>query len=184
MKLFRRRESENGGRLRLPLSAWLSYLLIATLLFTGVSFSRFAATASVSDSVTVAGFGISGAEVTTADTLSIEMPGSPTTSYIFTVSNVANSKVSQVSMRYKILLTFPQALPDGVSVSLAPTSSPLDPCSFSKSNNTYTFTAFSDFAAGVSATHSYTLSFTGDSSLSEDSLLKGITVKIAAEQID
>lgn len=41
-------------KVRLPLSAYLMYLLVATLLFTGVSFSKFATTSSGEDDARVA----------------------------------------------------------------------------------------------------------------------------------
>jgi len=186
MKLFRRRENENGGRLRLPLSAWLSYLLIATLLFTGVSFSRFAATASVSDSVTVAGFGISGAEVTTADTITIDKPNNRLTAdYQFQVKNVgSNGKVSDVALSYTIKLVLPKALPTGVTVSCKMTSPSSSTCTVTRSGNTYTITAPANLPAGTSTTHAYTLSFTGGTSLVTSDTISGITVSVSAVQVD
>ena len=55
MKLWNRK-GKYCCRRKLPLATYLVYLLIATFLFTGVSFSKYATTASGSDEARVAAF--------------------------------------------------------------------------------------------------------------------------------
>lgn len=55
MKLWNRK-GKYCRRRKLPLATYLVYLLIATFLFTGVSFSKYATTASGSDEARVAAF--------------------------------------------------------------------------------------------------------------------------------
>lgn len=181
------RVTENAERARLPLSAYLSYLLVATLLFTGVSFSKFASTASGSDSATVARVVINGTETTTANTITLDKPnGSTTASYSFSVSNAKNGTVSEVSLSYKIIVNLPDALPTGVTVNLVKSGSTAEhTATISNSNKTYTFSNSSfTFPAGSAATHSYTLNFVGGGSLVESKILNGITVSVTAEQIN
>ena len=186
MKFFRRRKSEEPGRLRLPLSAWLSYMLVATLLFSGVSFSKFAATAAMNDSVTVAGFALSGNEVTTANTITLDKTSGQTTAdYKFQVKNVNSSnKVSDVTMSYTIKVVLPKALPTGVTVSCNMTSPYSRACTVTQSGTTYTFTAPVNLPAGTSTTHAYTLSFTGGTNLVTSDTLNGISVSVSAVQVD
>lgn len=58
-------KSENKKHTRLPIRAYLSYLLAATVVFTGVTFSKYVATSSAGDSARVAKFG--GLELTEPD---------------------------------------------------------------------------------------------------------------------
>lgn len=109
MKLFRYHgKHERKKAPRLPLSAYLSYLLVATFLFTGVSFSKFATTASGSDRARVAGFRVtvSGQQASAEDIeLSVGDESSSGT-YTFTVNNG-----SEVTVRYQLIL---ENLPAGV----------------------------------------------------------------------
>ncbi len=54
--MARGKHAPKRAKLRLPLSAYLSYLLLASFLLTGVSFAAYISTASGGDSATVAAF--------------------------------------------------------------------------------------------------------------------------------
>lgn len=99
MKLWNRK-GKYSRRKKLPVATYLVYLLIATFLFTGVSFSKYATTASGSDEARVAAFDFefvltgSGAEskVVAVDTY----PGFDE-SYTIQVTDK-----SEVAMKYKV----------------------------------------------------------------------------------
>ena len=99
MKLWNR-NGKYSRRRKLPVATYLVYLLIATFLFTGVSFSKYATTASGSDEARVAAFDFefvltgSGnqSEVVAVDTY----PGMDKT-YTVKVTDK-----SEVAMKYKV----------------------------------------------------------------------------------
>ena len=99
MKLWNR-NGKYCRRRKLPVATYLVYLLIATFLFTGVSFSKYATTASGSDEARVAAFDFefvltgSGnqSEVVAVDTY----PGMDKT-YTVKVTDK-----SEVAMKYKV----------------------------------------------------------------------------------
>lgn len=89
---------------RIPLSVWLTYLLIVTVIFTGVTFSGYVTTVEGGDEARVAqhAFKVSGGGT---DDWSINIdglkkPGDSVTAN-FTVSN-KDSKISEVTMGYRI----------------------------------------------------------------------------------
>ncbi|MEE1037364.1 MAG: hypothetical protein U0L15_09630 [Oscillospiraceae bacterium] len=99
MKLWDRK-GKYCRRKKLPVATYLVYLLIATFLFTGVSFSKYATTASGSDEARVAAFDFeftltgagSLAEVLAVDTY----PGMKAT-YTIQVTDA-----SEVAVKYKV----------------------------------------------------------------------------------
>lgn len=99
MKLWNRK-GKYSRRKKLPVATYLVYLLIATFLFTGVSFSKYATTASGSDEARVAVFDFefvltgsgSQSEVVAVDTY----PGFNGT-YTIQVTDK-----SEVAMKYKV----------------------------------------------------------------------------------
>lgn len=52
--MARRNETQKKPRFRLPVSAWLSYLLLLSLMLTGVTFSKYVAVSPKGDSARVA----------------------------------------------------------------------------------------------------------------------------------
>ena len=75
--------------LRLPLHVYLSYLLVATFLFTGISFSKYATTVSVQDDARVAAFSVSvDGEAAAALVLDVSNEVQTSNSYSFSVSAI------------------------------------------------------------------------------------------------
>lgn len=171
-------------KVRLPLRAYLSYLLIATLLLTGVSFSKFASTGGADDSARVALVMLDGGGSGETDLSLGNGVASAEYSFYITNSN-ASGQVSEVPLRYTVFVTMPdgQSLPTGVTVTLTYENTAYNPVS--SENGVYTFDGGADFAAGVSAQHDYTLTFTVDEAqISVDSTFTGISISVKAEQID
>lgn len=173
-------------KVRLPLGAYLSYLLIATLLLTGVSFSKYATTGSADDGARVALVMLDGGSDDTNTDLSLGN-GVASAAYSFYITNSnASGQVSEVPLSYTIFVTMPggQNLPTGVTVTLTyDGGTAYNPVS--SENGVYTFNGGADFAAGVSAQHDYTLTFTVDETqISVDSTFTGISISVKAEQID
>jgi len=178
-------QNERKQRKHLPLSAYFSYLLVATLLLTGVTFSKYYTEVSTEDSARVAAVAISGVETTQADTITIDKPNNQTTaSYQFQITNTKDSKTSEVSLSYTVTVQLPKALPQGVSMKLVNGSSEYT-ATPSNSGKTYTFSNQSfTFPAGTSTTHNYVLKFIGSDTLATSDTLTGISVSVSAEQIN
>lgn len=170
-------------KVRLPISAYLSYLLIATLLLTGVSFSKYATTGSADDSARVALVMLDG-RGTSETTLSLG-DGTESAIYEFYITNESAGTISEVPLSYTISVVMPngQELPDGIGVMLLYDGTH-DPESFE--NGVYTFNTGASFAAGVKEQHDYRLVFTitDESQITEDTSFTGIEISVKAEQID
>ena len=175
MLLFQKNRKEKS-RVRLPLYVYLSYLLLASFVFTGVSFSKYASTASAQSSARVAAFSVSAEGESTA---LLELDASDemknTDSYSFSVTSN-----SEVAVKDIVTVALPQTLPDGVNMSMSVNGNLLEPTC---SGNTYVYTA--DFGFGPE-THNWTLSFSinPELGLSEEGVLNNITIHVDAEQID
>ena len=96
------------NKFRLPISAYVTYLLLASFLLTGVTFSKYVAKTSTSDNARVAKFGV---EMVGASNASFALEAGGEETYSFTVKNV-----SDVTLMYKLVL---KNLPAGISVSVS-----------------------------------------------------------------
>lgn len=168
-----------AGMFRLPVHVYLAYLLICTLVFTGTSLAHYVSSANGSDSGRVAA-GVVVVSSVDNSALTIKQPGGDDTvvtdTFQFSVSN-SNGAVSEVAIKYDVIVTLDSALPAGVSMTL-------DGKACSDSSNTFTFKNAGTFDAGVSKTNTHTLSVTGDySTISAPSTLH-VTIRVLAEQID
>lgn len=79
---------------RAPLWQYLCYLLVATVLFTGVTISSYRSTASAEDSARVAKFAVTASGADQTFELS---PGGESQQYSFTVKNTG-----EVTIRYQV----------------------------------------------------------------------------------
>ena len=163
-------------RFRLPLHAYLMYLLIGAFLLTGVSFARYISTGSGQDGARVAAGKVT---VSHDPNTMIEMSrpdddGSVTRQFAFNVSN----QNSEVAIRYDVIVNLSEPLPNGVSMMMDNT-----PCSES-AQTVFTFKNAGVFPAGNSDIKTHTLSFTGDYSLIGEESSRTITISIRAEQIN
>lgn len=174
----RKQKSSNRGKFRLPLHVYLAYLLVCTFLMTGVSFSRYVSRASAGDAARVASGGITvtGAAAGTNLVLSNDQQSA---TYQFRVSNTTSGTQSEVAIRYDVVVTLDEALPDGVTVQL-------DRESRSSNNGTqYTFSNVGTFPAGSSPAQEHTLTFScNDLAPSKYDYTTNITITVRAEQID
>lgn len=186
-------------KVRLPLRAYLSYLLIATLLLTGVSFSKFASSGSANDSAKVAVVVVDGGSYGDETDLSLGN-GVTIEEYSFYLTNY-NDVASEISLDYTVFVTMPdgQNLPDGVQMSLTYYYDEYDDngdflqtveedCYSipSDQDGVYTFEGGADFAAGEWGYHDYILKFTviDESLITQDYSFEGIEISVKAEQID
>ena len=102
-----------GAALRPPLFAYLSYLLLCSLLLTGLSFARYVAQAEEQKAnLSAAGFSVQ-AEAEMESPSYTWNGGGRKAEYSFTVSNNG-----QVAVAYDVEVAFDQPLPEGISVTL------------------------------------------------------------------
>lgn len=172
-------KSSPKGRCRLPLHVYLAYLLVCTLLLTGVSFSRYISTANAGDSARVAK-GVVTVSYDENTELKLERPtddGTLTENFQFHVSN----SVSEVAIRYDVVVTLDKALGNGVTLTLDGR-----PGTVKNGGIEYEFPNMGIFAAGVSDSKTHTLSFAGDfmeiPSGTDDTY--SIQIAIRSQQID
>lgn len=163
----------------LPLPVWLAYLLVCTLLLTGVSFARYITTASGSDAARVAA-GLVTVDYDDTNEIKLVRPstdGLLTENYKFTVSNGS----SEVAIRYDVVVTLDKPLNSGVTMTLDG-----QPGTETDGEKQYEFTNMGTFAAGENDTYTHTLSFTGDFGTirpgTEDTY--DIKISIRSQQID
>lgn len=176
MSVFNNKNSRKGSKiLRLPLHTYLSYLLLATFVFTGVSFSKYSTAAVARDSGRVAAFsvGIQGEKEDVSLVLNKEKTSA---TYSFTVTSN-----SEVRVYDRVTVKLPQALPAGVTMTATVNGSHSEPVS---TDNGYVFV--DSFGYGNQA-HNWVLTFTADPDvvdITEDLSLNGITVYVEAAQLD
>ena len=181
MKLFSHRvKDEDNKTAHLPLSAYLSYLLIATLKFTGVSFSKFAASASGSDSAGVACAIVQAS----GQILSAESEIDPSDindkfEYQLTVSNNKDGLTSEVSLVYKIYIDLPADFPP---MDIAVSNATKDEEHSTASQ--YIYTANDFLAAGTSVSKNHIISFKANSQTIGTNTGLDIRIYVKAEQLD
>lgn len=171
-------QKEKKSKKRLPLQAYLAYLLVCTFLLAGVSFSRYITFANGSDSARVAAGVVT---VSFGDNTNMEMErpaddGTQTENFQFSVSN----SDSEVAIRYDVVVTLDQTLGTGVTMTLDgnPGTEGAD--------HTYTFSNMGTFLPGEQSTRTHTLSFVGDFASipsGTDDIYK-IQITIRSQQID
>jgi len=181
MKIWNRnRNEENRKKPRLPLSAYLTYLLIATFVFTGVSFSKFAASASGSDSVSVAGFNVRDISAAAVDsTLTIDLNSdSNSQTAAFQVSCDAD-----VACTDTVTVTLPGALPSGVTLA-AKADGAVVAAAAGSTTTEYIFTK--PFAlSNTGQMHEWEITFAADAEVvTEEISLAGINITAQVIQND
>lgn len=164
---------------RPPLHVCLAYLLVCTMLATGLSFSRYAVADSDSDAAQVAAgaLRVSGTSSARFD-LNCNNSTLPSQSYTFTVRNRDGGKTSQAAIEYDIVVRLSQALPDGVTMKV-------DGYLGKGSGTTYTFSG-GTFAAGSSDSNTHTLTITADADevTGSSAYHLDLTISVLAEQVD
>ena len=102
------RKSDKNTKFRLPISAYISYLMLASVLLTGVSFSKYVAKTTSINEARVAIFNI---DTQSTSATSFELEAGGTANYSFKVKNL-----SEVAVDYKLIV---ENLPTGVSVTVS-----------------------------------------------------------------
>ena len=157
-------------------------LLIAAVatLSVGITLAKMVSTAHGSDSAQAAAF-IVEANGGSGQTLTIDCAATSTTAeYSFTVTNTKDGKTAEVSMEYDVIVTLPEALPAGLTMTINGKEG-----TASAGNKTYTFSNVGTFSAGTNKTDSCTLTFTANAGeITQDYHLGAIDVSIHAEQVN
>lgn len=167
----------NGARL-----AFALVILFVTLLASasGVSFAKNLSSSSGGDSAQVSGF-IIDLRVSSSDNLAIDCGQEITTAeYNFTVTNKKDGKTAETSFKYDVIVTLPEALPQGISITVDGTGG-----TASSDGKTVTFTDVGRFAAGTSQKYDHTLTFSvvNVGLLLQDYVFANISVSVRAEQV-
>lgn len=174
---FKGHELDRTRRVRLPLYVYLSYLLVATFLFTGISFSKYATTVSIQDNARVAAFSVNiDGKAAAALVLDASNETLSSNSYSFSVSSNSEVLVADI-----VTVTLPDELPAGIYLTMTVNSAEV----ISEINgSTYKFVK--NFAYGEDF-HLWTLTFTADQNVLEivDIFeLNNISIHVDAMQID
>lgn len=179
MKLDRTQSAIAGKKLcsRLLLPR-LAYLLLCTLLLTGVSFSRYIAGTGSDDLARTAVWDMEVIYTGDFPEQTMDRPagdGVETVSYPFTITNH-----SETALQYDLEIQLDQSLPEGVTAELDGKV-----ISFSEGNSTVcTVPNAGSLAAESDASQQHTLSFAGDYyTISSGSDIQ-ITITVDAVQID
>lgn len=109
-----KREKEKKQKFHLPLSAWLSYLVLITILFSSVSLAKYTASTTDSDAAKVAKFDVAvtpDSEAAQKNKITLNLvEREDTESYSFVVNNN-----SEVAVRYVIIVS---NIPQHIYISL------------------------------------------------------------------
>lgn len=172
-------QKEKKSKKRLPLQAYLAYLLVCTFLLGGVSFSRYITFANGSDRARVAAGVVTVSYNSDNTNMKMERPADDGTLKRDFSFNVSKSD-SEVAIRYDVVVTLDQPLGTGVTMTLDgnPGTEGAD--------HTYTFSDTGTFMPGEQSARTHTLSFTGDfkniPSGTDDTYKIQITIR--SQQID
>ena len=157
-------------------------LLITAIvtLMVGITLAKMVSTAGGSDSAQVAAF-IVEAEEGTPSALKIDCNTDiKTASYTFAVTNTKDGKTAEVSVKYDLIVTLPEALPAGVTMTINGKSA-----NVSVDGKTHTFKDAGMFKAGQEAKDNYILAFRANTYLvEEDYMFEKIQVSVRTEQVD
>lgn len=148
-------------------------LVLLVAVSTGITTSKMRSDAAASDGARAAKFEVT-AESADNNKDFVLAPDDPTCTYAFTVTSK-----SEVTVTYDVIVTLPQALPDGVHMTLDGKSAQ------ATDGNTYTFSqagVLKTDSAGNTCSHE--LVFTAEEGMTGDSTLPGIIVIVRAEQVD
>lgn len=194
MRIFNRRQKNKiKKKARLPLSAYVTYLLIVTMIFTGVSFSKYATTASSESSARVAGFNVSVTEKSEVlakneesnNVLELKLEDSLNSSCEFTVTSE-----SEVATEDIVKITLPEQLPQGLKMEMEVNGEEIELSEVVQENETekndsvsYACSKLFDFGFDE---HKWKLTFVADPEilvLNEDELLfSGIQIHVDVMQ--
>ncbi len=149
---------------KIPLRVYMGYLLILTLVFSAVSFAKFATSGDAVDSARVASFSVSAA--VGDDSKSVDFNDAATSFdttkavvYDINVTNSEDGKVSEVAVGYTIKISLDASVVNPNQLILKLDNTPLSP-SGGNGTYTYTYTAAKPMPAGVLTNVTHKLSVT------------------------
>ena len=162
--------------------AFALIFLLATLLITssGVSFAKKLSSSSGGDNAQVSSL-IVDLRGSSSDNLTIDCgQGITAAAYNFAVANTKDGKTAEMSFRYDVIVTLPEAFPQGISITVDGASGTV-----SSDGKTVTFTDVGRFVAGNPQTHDHTMVFSvvDASFLSKDYVFTNTSGSVRAEQI-
>lgn len=168
---------KNGARL-----FFASIILFATLLATasGVSLAKIFSSSNGGDNAQVSVMVVD-LKGSSSDNLTIDCgQGIATASYNLAITNTKDGKTAELSFKYDVIVSLPEALPEGISIIVDGTSGTL-----SSDRKTVTIADVGRFAAGKSQTREHTLVFSvvDESSLMKDYVFANTSISVRAEQI-
>ena len=132
------------------------FVIITTIIVTTFSLSKYESAMAGSSSVNVASFVVN-ATGSDKDSLSIDCNSdTPIISYDVIVSNKKDNSISQVAIKYDIVVEFSQPLPTGLTLTDGTTS--ID--SIDGETN-YMFSDVGNFSAGVEKSNTHTITLIG-----------------------
>ena len=166
----------NGAR-----SVFALIILFVTLLASasGVSFAKNFSSSTGGGNAQVSTL-IIDLRVSSSDNLTIDYGQEITTAeYNFTVTNTKDGKTTETSFKYDVIVTLPEALPQGISITVDGTSGT------ASDGKTVTFTEVGRFAAGNSQTHNHSLVFyvVDVGLLLQNYVFANTSVSVRAEQV-
>ena len=131
-------------------------VLITTIIVSTFSLSKFQTAKAGASDVTVASFVIN-ATGNDVDKLSLDCnENNPTVSYDVVVTNKKDDSISQVAIKYDIVVEFSKPLPTGLTLSDGTTSIDLI-----DGQTTYVFSDIDNFSAGVEKSNTHTITLNG-----------------------
>lgn len=132
------------------------FVIITTIIVTTFSLSKYESAIAVSSDVTVASFVVNatGSEI---DKLSIDCNSeTPTISYGVIVSNQKDNSISQVAIKYDLIVEFSEGLPTGITISDGTTI-----LNSVDGQTSYVFSDIGNFNAGVEKSNTHTITLNG-----------------------
>lgn len=149
---------------------------ITTSIVTTLTLSKYQTIIESSDNARVAMFVVEafGSDI---DNFEIDCNAEiPIATYDITVTNAKNSVVSEVAIKYDIIVEFSTALPNEMTISI-------DNETYSGGQTTYIFEDIGNFTAGNQASRTHTLKIVASSNVKDD--YDGtVKLRVSAEQLD
>ena len=132
------------------------FVIITTIIVTTFSLSKYESAIAGTSDVTVASFVVDATGNDVSD-LSLDCNSdTPTTSYDIVVTNKKDNSISQVAIKYDLVVEFSESLPTGITISDGTTI-----LSSVDGQTTYMFSDVGDFSAGIEKSNTHTITITG-----------------------
>ena len=167
----------NGARSVFVLAILFVFLLASA---SGISFAKNLSSSTGGDNAQVSAL-IIDLRVGSSDNMTIDCGQDiMTAEYNFTVTNTKDGKTAETSFKYDVIVTLPEALPEGISITVDGKIG-----TASSDRKKVTIKDVGHFAAGNSQTNDHTLVFTvvDEGFLLRDYVFANTSVSVRAEQV-